>query len=306
MAGGGPRQSLSGGYVSQHDLHAHDCDTDQLASAAESTAMRALQTWAVMAATDGQLCMCPAQGPHVAVVCMQGILSSSCRRWCCAMWSASKALLAWPQLWRRWVCRASSTSTAYSALGAAAHPPTGTRLRPAPSQISLPFDIAGRKAVSLRHLDAITECMTCQSQDTKTAAAAQELRMPMQPMLSAAVARLQTAARDVTRPPQLPEVPLSCRVGLALIKGDWEAAVRLILAPSEHDKPEVVAARRTYLDQGDAATALHAMPRFCSAECAILQVPCISHVLDTAQLSFVHAHGQHHLRLSVCRRESCL
>ena len=62
------------------------------------------------------------------------------------------------------------------------------------------------------------------------------------------------------------------RVGLALIKGDWEAAVRLILAFSNHEKLEVAAARKLYLEQGDAAGALRAMPRYCSAECAILEV----------------------------------
>ena len=65
---------------------------------------------------------------------------------------------------------------------------------------------------------------------------------------------------------------LHARVGLALVKGDWKEAVRLILMPSQHDKPEVLAARTLFLERGDAAGALHAMPRWCSAECAILQV----------------------------------
>ena len=48
--------------------------------------------------------------------------------------------------------------------------------------------------------------------------------------------------------------------------------MRLIFEPSDHDRPEILAARRLYLVQGDAVGALQALPRHCSAERAILEV----------------------------------
>ena len=63
-----------------------------------------------------------------------------------------------------------------------------------------------------------------------------------------------------------------CRVGIALLKGQWEEAVRLIMQPSSHERADSEAAKKLYLDQGDILGALKAIPRHCVAESAILQV----------------------------------
>ena len=63
-----------------------------------------------------------------------------------------------------------------------------------------------------------------------------------------------------------------CRVGIALLKGQWEEAVRLIMQPSSHERADSEAAKKLYLDQGDILGALKAIPRHCVAESAILEV----------------------------------
>ena len=65
---------------------------------------------------------------------------------------------------------------------------------------------------------------------------------------------------------------LQCRVGIALLKGQWEEAVRLIMQPSSHERADSQAAKKLYLEQGDIPGALKAIPRHCVAESAILEV----------------------------------
>ena len=62
------------------------------------------------------------------------------------------------------------------------------------------------------------------------------------------------------------------RVGIALLKGQWEEAVRLIMQPSSHERADSAAAKQLFLNQADIPGALKAMPRHCVAECAILEV----------------------------------
>jgi tRNA(Glu) U13 pseudouridine synthase TruD len=47
--------------------------------------------------------------------------------------------------------------------------------------------------------------------------------------------------------------------------------VRLILTGRPGEKPEVASARSAYLDDGDAKAALRQMPRWCTAERAVLE-----------------------------------
>lgn len=44
---------------------------------------------------------------------------------------------------------------------------------------------------------------------------------------------------------------LSCRVGAALLRGEWQAAVELILQGAPHEKEDVKAARDKYTKEGD-------------------------------------------------------
>ena len=62
------------------------------------------------------------------------------------------------------------------------------------------------------------------------------------------------------------------RVGALLFRGEWREAVRCILQPRHNDRPDNVAARRLYLDEGDAIGAAKAMQPYLAAEKAILQV----------------------------------
>ncbi len=61
-------------------------------------------------------------------------------------------------------------------------------------------------------------------------------------------------------------------MGQALLQGRWEAAVRLILTPSDSQREDATAACRLYLDKKDAKGALAAMPNFMIAERSVLQV----------------------------------
>ena len=49
-------------------------------------------------------------------------------------------------------------------------------------------------------------------------------------------------------------------IGLALLKSDWHLAVSLILRPRPGEHPDVLAARRAWLDDGDLDRALEAPP----------------------------------------------
>ena len=64
----------------------------------------------------------------------------------------------------------------------------------------------------------------------------------------------------------------ACRVGQALLRGQWQEAIRLILTPSERSKPEVLAACNAFLEEGDVGKALQLMPHHLVAERAVLQV----------------------------------
>lgn len=61
--------------------------------------------------------------------------------------------------------------------------------------------------------------------------------------------------------------------GFMLLRGEWPAVVRAILAERAGDRPPVAAARQMWLQGGDAAAAAAAMPRQMVAERAVLQVP---------------------------------
>ena len=63
-----------------------------------------------------------------------------------------------------------------------------------------------------------------------------------------------------------------CSVGRELIRGNWEAAVQLIMAGHEGEREDSAAARRLFLEAGDVAGALKQMPRHQTVERAILEV----------------------------------
>lgn len=60
-------------------------------------------------------------------------------------------------------------------------------------------------------------------------------------------------------------------IGLALLKSDWHLAVSLILRPRPGEHPDVLAARRAWLDDGDLDRALALFPRRVVAERCILE-----------------------------------
>ena len=60
-------------------------------------------------------------------------------------------------------------------------------------------------------------------------------------------------------------------IGLALLKSDWHLAVSLILRPRPGEHPDVLAARRAWLDDGDLDRALALLPRRVVAERCILE-----------------------------------
>ncbi|KAI9512222.1 tRNA pseudouridine synthase D [Russula earlei] len=60
-------------------------------------------------------------------------------------------------------------------------------------------------------------------------------------------------------------------IGLALLKSDWHLAVSLILRPRPGEHPDVLAARRAWLDDGDLDRALELFPRRVVAERCILE-----------------------------------
>jgi tRNA pseudouridine13 synthase len=60
-------------------------------------------------------------------------------------------------------------------------------------------------------------------------------------------------------------------IGLALLQSDWHRAVSLILQPRHGEHPDVAAARKAWLDDGDLDKALELMPRRVVAERSILE-----------------------------------
>ncbi|KAF8505642.1 tRNA pseudouridine synthase D [Russula emetica] len=60
-------------------------------------------------------------------------------------------------------------------------------------------------------------------------------------------------------------------IGLALLKSDWHLAISLILRPRPGEHPDVLAARRAWLDDGDLDRALEILPRRVVAERCILE-----------------------------------
>lgn len=61
-------------------------------------------------------------------------------------------------------------------------------------------------------------------------------------------------------------------VGLALLRSDWETAVKLIMSPKPGEQPEAVEARNLWNKSRDATGALRKMPRHAVAERYILEV----------------------------------
>ena len=60
-------------------------------------------------------------------------------------------------------------------------------------------------------------------------------------------------------------------IGLAILKGEWQKAVSLILQVRPGEHPDVVAARNAWLEEGDLDKALELMPRRVVAERCILE-----------------------------------
>lgn len=60
-------------------------------------------------------------------------------------------------------------------------------------------------------------------------------------------------------------------IGLAILKSEWQNAVSLILRVRPGEHPEVVAARKAWLEDGDLDRALELMPRRVVAERCILE-----------------------------------
>ena len=56
------------------------------------------------------------------------------------------------------------------------------------------------------------------------------------------------------------------------MKGEWEAAVQLIMEPREGEKEQATEARRLFLEEGDLSAAAKLMPPFAVAEKAVLKV----------------------------------
>lgn len=55
-------------------------------------------------------------------------------------------------------------------------------------------------------------------------------------------------------------------IGLAILQGDWKEAARLILSEKSGDSDDVLAARRAWTVEGDAAKALRGLPKWAVAE----------------------------------------
>lgn len=55
-------------------------------------------------------------------------------------------------------------------------------------------------------------------------------------------------------------------IGLAILQGDWKEAARLILSEKSGDSDDVLAARRAWNEEGDAAKALRGLPKWAVAE----------------------------------------
>lgn len=62
------------------------------------------------------------------------------------------------------------------------------------------------------------------------------------------------------------------RIGALLLKGEWKAAVELIMGRVEGERSENDEARRLFLDKGDVGGALRLMQRHLTAERALLEV----------------------------------
>ncbi len=73
---------------------------------------------------------------------------------------------------------------------------------------------------------------------------------------------------------------IHCRIGALLLKGEWKAAVDMILGRIEGERSDNDEARRLYLEEGDVSGALKLMQRHLTAERALLEV---SHCIATPQ-----------------------
>ena len=75
---------------------------------------------------------------------------------------------------------------------------------------------------------------------------------------------------------------LCCRVGQALLCGQWRKAVRLLLTPrGDCPRPEQAEACRLYLEKGDVVGALRLMPRSLVVEPTLLQARKRQHASST-------------------------
>ncbi|KAH8937329.1 hypothetical protein BDL97_16G022100 [Sphagnum fallax] len=88
-------------------------------------------------------------------------------------------------------------------------------------------------------------------------------------------------------------------VGAALLRGEWKAAANLILQPRDGEQREVSEAREYYKRTQDADGALHRMPRYLTAERALLvslkrdasnYLQAINCIPRTMRLMYVHSY----------------
>lgn len=70
------------------------------------------------------------------------------------------------------------------------------------------------------------------------------------------------------------------RIGALLLKGEWKAAVDMIMGRLEGERSENDEARRLFLEEGDISGALKLMQRYLTAERALLEV---SHLRSHAE-----------------------
>ena len=93
--------------------------------------------------------------------------------------------------------------------------------------------------------------------------------------------------------------------GAALLRGEWDAAVQLIMAPRSGDRQDMADARAAWATSRDAKTALHRLPRGAAAERALMAhyakrgtgpaghnvaIPALTSIPRTLRMMYVHAY----------------
>lgn len=93
--------------------------------------------------------------------------------------------------------------------------------------------------------------------------------------------------------------------GAALLRGEWDTAVQLIMAPRTGDRQDMADARAAWANKRDAKTALHRLPRGAAAERALMghyakrgpgpaghnvAIPALTSIPRTLRMMYVHAY----------------